>query len=188
MEKRWVMGTYAYVDNSNRYIEGCRVSAVKKGLAKNVHVAQQRFITDHTWQMGYGALYDFLCVGHAVVRLWGSQPPGDSFWSMLERKGFHPTVMKRISLEKKKVDVAIAHRMTKDAYTLVKRQVDHLLLVAGDSDYLPVVRDLIFDGYDVEVAFWDHATRELREAASKFISLNAYHSQLTRHAHEAAGR
>jgi hypothetical protein len=59
-----------------------------------------------------------LCGVDAVARLWGSPPPGDSFWNMLHKKGFNPTVYEKNAANKeKKVDVAIAHAMTKDAYT-----------------------------------------------------------------------
>ncbi len=175
------MTTYAYVDNSNLYIEGCRVSAVQKGLAKNIFDAMNQLIVDHTWKIDYGKLYNFLCGNDAVARLWGSPPPGDSFWNMLDRKGFNPTVYeKNFANKEKKVDVAIGHRMTKDAYTLLNKVKDELLLVAGDSDFVPVVADLIDDGFKVEVAFWDHAARELRDAASKFIALNQFHGHFTR--------
>jgi len=70
--------------------------------------------------------------------------------------------------------------MTKDAYTIIDKSKDELLLVSGDSDYVPVVVDLTSEGYKVEVAFWDHAARELKDAATKFISLNQYHGHLTR--------
>lgn len=175
------MTTYAYVDNSNIYIEGCRVSAVKKGLAKNIYEAMGNGIVDHTWQMDYGKLYDFLCAEGDIARLWGSPPPGDSFWNMLDKKGFNPTVyQKNAANQEKKVDVAIAHRMTKDAYTLIDKEKDDILLVAGDTDYIPVVTDLIAEGYKVEVAFWDHLARDIKEAASKHIALDEHHGHLTR--------
>ena len=175
------MTTYAYIDNSNLFIEGCRISAVAKGLARDVHQAMNLYIVDHTWQPDYGKLYEFLCGDDAVARLWGSPPPGDSFWDMLDRKGFNPTVYeKNFANKEKKVDVAVAARMTKDAYTLIDKERDDILLVSGDTDYVPVVTDLVSEGFTVEVAFWDHCGRELREVASKFISLNQYHAHLTR--------
>lgn len=175
------MTTYAYIDNSNIYIEGCRVSAVKKGLAKTIYEAMGSGIVDHTWQLDYGKLYDFLCAEGDIARLWGSPPPGDSFWNMLDRKGFNPTVYeKNASNREKKVDVAVAHRMTKDAYTLLDRDKDDILLVAGDTDYLPVVTDLITEGFKVEIAFWDHLARDLKEATTKHIALDAHHAHLTR--------
>jgi len=175
------MTTYSYVDNSNIYIEGCRLSAVKKGMAKNIFDAMDQMIVDHTWNLDYGKLYEFICGTDAVARLWGSPPPGDSFWNMLHRKGFNPTVYERnFANKEKKVDVAIAGRMTKDAYTIANKENDEIILVAGDSDYVPVVSDLVSEGFKVEVVFWDHAARELRQAATKFISLNQYHGHFTR--------
>jgi hypothetical protein len=181
------MTTYTYVDNSNLYIEGCRLSAVKKGMAKNIYQAMNMKIVDHDWNIDYGKLYEFVCGNDAVARLWGSPPPGDSFWKMLDRKKFNPTVYeKNFANGEKKVDVAIAHRMTKDAYTVVKKNYDDILLVAGDSDFVPVVTDLVTEGFKVEVAFWGHAARELREAAMNFISLDPKHADFTRAAARAA--
>jgi hypothetical protein len=150
-------------------------------MAKNIFEAMNTFVVDHSWQIDYGRLYEFLCGDDAVARLWGSPPPGDSFWNMLDRKGFNPTVYERnVANKEKKVDVGIGARMTKDAYTVVNKAKDELILVAGDSDFMPVIADLISEGFRVEVAFWDHAARELREGASKFISLNPYHKHFTR--------
>jgi hypothetical protein len=177
--------TYAYVDNSNLYIEGCRVAAVKKGMAKNIVEAMNKRICDLTWQMDYGKLYEYLCdEDAAVARLWGSPPPGDSFWEMVKRKGFDPITFDRNFVGKeKKVDVALAGRMMKDAYdprVTLDKSKDEMVLVSGDSDYVPIVETLVADGFKVHVAFWDHAARELRDAASRFISLNDQHGYLTR--------
>jgi hypothetical protein len=106
------MTTYTYVDNSNLYIEGCRVSAVNKKMAKNIVEAQKNKIVDMTWQLDYGKLYEFLCGDDAVARLWGSPPPGDSFWKMVDKKGFKTTVYeKNVANKEKKVDVAIGAAM-----------------------------------------------------------------------------
>lgn len=175
------MTSYVYVDNSNIYIEGCRLAAVKSGLAKNINQAMEMMIVDHRWNLDYGKLYEFICGEDAVARLWGSPPPGDSFWNMLHKKGFNPTVFeKNAAHREKKVDVAIGHAMTKDAYTKLDKSTDELILVSGDSDLVPVVADLVDAGFRVEVAFWDHAARELRQSASNFISLNPYHDHFTR--------
>ncbi len=175
------MTSYVYIDNSNLYIEGCRVSAVNKGMAKSIEHAMGIGIVDHTWQLDYGKLYQFVCGNNAIARLWGSPPPGDSFWNMLDKKGFNPTVYERgIGGGEKKVDVAIGHRMTKDAYTIIDRKKDEMLLVAGDKDFMPVISDLISEGFRVEAAFWDQAAREVRESVQKFISLTPYHAHFTR--------
>ncbi len=62
--------------------------------------------------------------------------------------------------------------MTKDAYTIADKANDTITLVAGDADFVPSIRMLKDDGFNIEVAFWDHASRELREVCSRFISLN----------------
>ena len=54
-----------------------------------VYDAMNNKIVDMTWQPDYGKLYEFLCGDDAVARLWGSPPPGDSFWKMIDRKGFN---------------------------------------------------------------------------------------------------
>jgi hypothetical protein len=54
---------------------------------------------------------------------------------MLHKEGFNPTVYERNAAnEEKKVDVAIAARVIKDAYTVIDKSKDEILLVAGDSD------------------------------------------------------
>jgi uncharacterized LabA/DUF88 family protein len=70
------------------------------------------------------------------------------------------------------IDTGIATLLTKDAYKFGKPGVDTFVLVAGDRDYVPTCLELKKDGYQFEVIFWNHAARELRETASKFIALN----------------
>ena len=53
---------YIYVDNSNLYIEGRRVSAVAQGLAANIREAMDYGILDH----GPGSQQDQAC---STVRL-----------------------------------------------------------------------------------------------------------------------
>ncbi|MBL9151968.1 MAG: NYN domain-containing protein [Verrucomicrobiales bacterium] len=179
------MKIYTYVDNSNLFIEGRRVSAVSKGMAPNIYDAMNHGILDHSWNVDYGKLHRFLCGTNKAeiggAKLWGSLPPSDSFWDMVKRKGFDHTVFdKNFQGKEKKVDVAIAHGMTKDAYTVIDKKVDEITLVAGDKDFVPVVEDLVAEGFKVEVVFWDHAARELRDAATSFVSLNPHLTLLGR--------
>lgn len=142
-------------------------------------------VVDFTWQIDYGRLHEFACGDPADIGgayLWGSPPPGDSFWEMVKRFGFKVTRFDRSAAGKeKKVDVAIAHQMTKDAYSgVVSRGVDEMTLVAGDKDYVPMVEDLVSNGFIVHVAFWDQAATELKTTASKFISLDPWLDLLTK--------
>ena len=77
---------------------------------------------------------------------------------------------------RKKIKVIPA--MTKDAYTRINKTDSEIVLVAGDKDYMPVIEDLKNEGFRVVVVFWDHAAQEVKQAASKFISLNQWLSHL----------
>ena len=177
------MKTYTYVDNSNLFIEGQRLAAVQNGLAPNVYDAMNKRIVDPSWKIDYGKLYQFLC-GSAkeigTAKLWGSPPPSDSFWKMVEQKGFSvKTYEKAFSGKEKKVDVAIAHQITKDVYSgLIRPGEDEIYLVAGDKDFVPVIEDICSNGVHVAIVFWDHAAQELKDCASEFISLNKFLNHL----------
>ncbi len=170
---------FIYVDNSNLYIEGRRVSAVKTGLAPNIHEAMTNGILDHGYTISFGKLYSFL-TGDDVASikrsvLFGSRPPpNDSIWKHAERAGFELVLEDRnIRNKEKKIDTGIASQMVRDAMKFGKAGEDLFVLVAGDSDYVPTIAILRDEGFDVEVVFWGHAARELRESvAPRFVPLD----------------
>lgn len=173
------MANYLYVDNSNVWIEGMHVSAVKQGIAPDLRTAQEQNICDHGWSYDFGKLLKFAGgeredIGRAI--LYGSRPPpNDSLWKMAERVGFEVIVFDRnVKNKEKKVDTSIAVSMTEDSYERAKKGADEITLVAGDRDHVPAVERLIQRGFTVHVVFWDHAAKELREAGSTFTSLNKY--------------
>lgn len=177
------MKSYTYIDNSNVFIEAQRVAAVRSNMAADIHDAMERRVFDFSYKLDYGKLYEYFSGENqsdiGCAKLWGSPPPSDSFWKMVERQGFEVVTYDRNAAGKeKKVDVAIAHAMTKDAYTVINKADSEIVLVSGDKDYVPVIDDLKNEGYQVIVVFWDHAARELREGATKFISLNQWHDYL----------
>lgn len=174
------MSDYIYVDNSNLYIEGRRVSAVKEGLANDIREAMEFGILDQGYTISFGKLHEFL-TGNDLSKIkraahFGSRPPpNDSTWKHAERAGFELHLEDRnIKNKEKKIDTGIATLLTKDAYKHGKADQDTFVLVAGDADYVPTINALKEDGYKVEVVFWNHAARELIGAASKFISLDQY--------------
>lgn len=179
------MKHFTYVDNSNVFLEGQRVSAVRKGMASNIIEAMNNDIKDFSWNMDYGRLHEFLCGENdceiGCAKLWGSPPPSDSFWKRVEKYGFQVTTYERsFAGKEKKVDVAIAYQITKDAFTIIDKNNDEINLVAGDKDYVPMVEDLVKDGYRVVVVFWNHAAPELKKVASHFDSLDAHIDFLSR--------
>ena len=172
------MANYLYVDNSNVWIEGMHVCAVEAGSAPDIWTAQDNRITER-WNVDFGRLFEFAGgdtseVGRAV--LYGSRPPpNDSLWDAARRKGFEVVVFDRnIANREKKVDTQIATDIVADSYELMNPDVDEITLVAGDADYVPTVERMIRRGFRFYVVFWDHASKELKRACTKFISLNPY--------------
>lgn len=174
------MADYVYVDNSNLYIEGRRVSAVKEKMVKNIHEAMNDGIFDNAYTISFGKLYDFLCGTDkhreiSRVALFGSRPPpNDGIWTIAEKAGFELHLEDRnIRNKEKKIDTQIATFLTRDAYKSGAPS-DTFVLVAGDADYVPTINLLKEDGYFVEVVFWDHASQELKKAASRFVGLDKH--------------
>lgn len=173
------MANFLYVDNSNVWIEGMHVAAVQNGIAPNIWDALANKICDYSWKLDFGKLYEFAGgdkkdVGRAV--LYGSRPPkNDSLWTIAKAKGFEIVVHDRNAVNKeKKVDTSIAADMVADSYELMDPKKDEVTLVSGDRDLVPAVEKLRKRGFKVDVVFWDHASTELKQAASSFISLNQH--------------
>lgn len=179
------MTFYVYVDNSNVWIEGMRLSAVKKGFASSTSEAMKLGITDQTWTYDFGKLYELVCPqGQQIGRssLFGSRPPAnDSIWDLAREKGFEVTLFDRnFANKEKEVDVAISTQIMEDSYEHMKAG-DRLLLVSGDRDYLPTIRSLAKRGFPTRVAFWDHATgADLKREPIDFVPLDAAFDYITR--------
>jgi uncharacterized LabA/DUF88 family protein len=174
---------YVYIDNSNVYKEGCRISAVNKSFQgiKNIKEAINRGIIDYGWYLNYVELYELieklLQVPLAFAKLWGSpvQYIKTQKFDVMEFAG------NILDFEKRRVDIVITHRMTKDAYSgVIDKENDIMILLAGDIAYVPLIDGLVSDGFKVCILFWDHIENELRKKASAFISLNRYFEKLTK--------
>ena len=182
------MNKYVYVDNSNVWIEGKRVAAVEQDLAFDIWDAHQRDITIPNWKYDFGKL--LLLVGGArnglkKAVLFGSRPPqNDSLWAAAQQSGFEVTVEDRNAQNReKKIDTGVIAAMMGDAMLAVQNktaQDTELILVAGDSDYVPAVKLLIQFGFKVTVCFWNHASSELKSAASSFFALDPHIEQVSR--------
>ena len=171
------MADWIYVDNSNVFIEGKRVSAVKNGSAMDIWEAMQNNILDNDYRVSFGKLYNFVAGARpndtARAMLFGSRPPqNDAIWDIAKDAGFEVVVEDRNAANKeKKIDTGIVAALSRDAYRN-SNDGDVFTLVSGDSDYVPAINLLIDDGIQVDVVFWEHAARELKDACSNFISLN----------------
>lgn len=179
------MALFVYVDNSNVWIEGQRLNAVRKGLARDPYDAARRRILA-PWSYDFGYLYELACpvdeqIGRSI--LFGSRPPAnDSLWARALAEGFQVEVLDRNAANKEKqVDNSIGTMMLEDSYEHMKPdRGDMAVLVAGDLDYLPNVHSLRKRGLRVRVVCWKHATsRQLREAADEFVELDPHFDHLT---------
>lgn len=172
------MAELVYVDNSNVFIEGKRVKAVEGGLAMNIFEAMENRILDNSYKLDFGRLHHFIAGDEKKdikrCMLFGSRPPpNDSLWEAARRAGFEVVVEDRnVANKEKRIDTGIVAAMTRDAYTIADKGTDTVTLVAGDSDYVPAILQLVEDGFHVEVVFWSHASQKLKDSSSKFIELN----------------
>ena len=178
------MARYVYVDNSNVWIEGMRVSAVENGLAFDIYDAIDRNVTDR-WTYDFGKLLGIVGGQRNGLRkavLFGSRPPqNDSLWEAARQGGFEVVVDDRNAQNReKKIDTGIAVQMVEDSYELIDKETDEMILVAGDRDYVPALLSIGRRGIHAVVYFWDHAARELKDAAAEFVSLNPVFDQLKR--------
>ena len=167
------MALFVYVDNSNVWIEGQRLSAVRRGLASDPLDAMHRKIVDNDWRYDFGRLYQLACpdiaqIGRSI--LFGSRPPAnDSLWRLAREQGFEVVLFDRNAQNREKeVDVSLATTMMEDSYEYMKiERHDKAVLISGDRDFVPTVRSLQKRGFPTHVVFWKHATAgALVEAAS----------------------
>ena len=180
------MTKFIYVDNSNVFIEGQRVAAVEHGNALDIEDAIDRRIFDSGYRLDFGKLYRFVSKNgdsdaeRAV--LFGSRPPpNDSLWAIAKSAGFELVIEDRSAANKeKKIDAGIVTAMLVDSFTKADASKDQFVLVAGDGDYVPAIRDLIGRGFTVDVIFWGHASHELQAACSRFVEMNPYFAELSR--------
>ncbi len=177
------MSNFLYVDNSNVWIEGMHVAAVAAGIAPDIWTAQSAKITER-YSIDFGKLREF-AGGQAgdVARatLYGSRPPpNDSLWKAAEAQGFEVVVYDRNAANReKKVDTKITTDIMTASFSIV-HEGDEMTLVAGDRDYVPVAEALAERGIPFHIAFWDHAAKELKAAATSFTSLDEYLEHLRR--------
>ena len=173
------MSNFVYVDNSNAFIEGKRVSAVRKGLVQNIYVAMNQKKIDNDYRLDFGQLHRFTAGDPSKIKravLFGSRPPkNDSLWEIAENAGFETIVVDRNTANReKKVDTGIVAEIMRDAYKKMNCDQDVITLVAGDGDFVPAIENLRKDGYKIELFFWSHASQELKNACNRFVELDPH--------------
>lgn len=101
------MADWIYVDNSNVFIEGQRVSAVAKGMALNIYDAMENRVLDVSYRISFGKLYEFVAGNKrsdtARAMLFGSRPPAnDVIWDLAKKAGFEVVTEDRNTRIKKR--------------------------------------------------------------------------------------
>ncbi len=178
------MGYYVFVDNSNVWIEGKYVSAVKKGMAKNVIDAHNNKICDNSWKIDFGKLLSKAVDGNlSEVKgaiIVGSKPTQkDSLWNAMESAGFTVETQQRNQDNKeKKIDTGIVQKINDTLYEESKEK-DVFVLVMGDKDFMPVVEAIERKGRKVKIAFWSNAAGELIAAASENLVLDEVFDEIS---------
>jgi uncharacterized LabA/DUF88 family protein len=174
------MSALIYLDDSNLWIEGKKVSAVSQGFALDVWDATATRSYDNTFKLDFGKALEIANNAPVkVARFYGSRPPeADSVWNAAKSAGFQLTILDRNQRNKEKgVDSSMVADIIEDMYTIAT-EGDIFIIMAGDADYVPVIQKLQAKNYEVHVLFWDHAANDLKRAAHKFLSLNQFLNQL----------
>jgi uncharacterized LabA/DUF88 family protein len=176
------MSRFIYVDNSNLFLEARKLALVQKGLVASMQEAQATHAFDNSYRLDYYKLLECLALDEPVARavVFGSSAVPDSpVWKHAEEAGWEVFSFERnFKNKEKKIDIAVATEMLVDAFKHVQRRTDQIVLVAGDSDYLPAVCRLTEEGFVVLVYFWGQAAHELKQAATEFIGMDRWLADL----------
>lgn len=180
------MGKYIYVDNSNVWIEGKYVSAVKNGMVPDISEAHRNKICNMTWAYDFGKLLKLACDGDIsdVKRavLYGSKPTDrDSLWNAAKREGFEVVTKHRnYNNQEKAIDSGFDKEVLRDLYKGVIGSEDEVILVAGDMNHMPVAEALEEENKGFKLVFWNHASNSLKNEAAAFIDLNEHLQEIER--------
>lgn len=158
---------YLFVDNSNLWIEGKRISG------RNF---TPRLESNYWYRIEYGKLIAHILESRSlgdVPKLYGSEPPpNDSVWKVIRSKGFDVKVFKRNIFNKEKgVDMKMGMDIIKLIMTI--KTPATIAIVAGDADFVPVVEEARQYGWEVEVWYWSNAAGDLKKSASYFSDLDS---------------
>jgi len=163
---------YVFVDNSNLWIEGKKVSGRR---------SEPPVPSNYRYRIEYGKLLQQVLDGRElgdVPKLYGSEPPpNDSVWKIIRSRGFNVTVFKRNIFNKEK---GVDMRVGLDIGRLIATQKPPAIIaiVAGDADFVQVAEDAHAGGWKVEVWYWSNAAGDLKRAADRFEALNPALNQI----------
>lgn len=145
---------HIFIDNSNVEIEGKKLVSNLENVFKD-----QLFIE-------YGRLLEIVYSGRTIgdnpIIVRSRSPSNDSLQKKIEYLGFRVEVYNRsvIDHRAKEVDSELKASIC-DAIQEYKRP-GTIVLVAGDSDYGPMLRQALLRNWSVEIWFWTKGNEILR--------------------------
>lgn len=169
-----INGLHFFIDNSNIFIEAQRV-------------ARTQFFYDDELvlrlRISYGSLLDVVRQGRSLKEtvLVGSRPPdNDALWEKLKNLNVEPRIFDRsfYTRKEKRVDAELINAIRD---TLEDNSAPGTVaIVAGDQDYVTTLERCIKRGWEVEIYFWEQASRSLKNlSGAKFINLDNYFEKIT---------
>lgn len=169
------MASRIYLDNSNFYMQIVELALNKKKDGDLFNAPSVR----------YERLLSLLECGEPAsqARLYTSIGGGGEKkpWGIPEEQGWQIHLRGRAGNKiEKMVDVDLAIDMVFDALEGKDLAKDKIILVSGDSDFVPVIEKLQGRGIPVHVAFWGkHISSKLTKRADSIIDLTPHFDWLT---------
>ncbi|CAI2202004.1 7210_t:CDS:1, partial [Funneliformis geosporum] len=143
---------YVFIDNSNLFIEGSKIVS----RLENVNVCDNKQPNFLDFYVDHGQLVMTVLHGRKMSSAFviGSvPPPNDTLWDRARSYGCEvKTYQRNASNKEKKVDTKLVCRAMRSILT---KNHSTLLLVAGDSDYCPLIEEAREENWNIETWFWD---------------------------------
>ena len=176
-------GVWMFVDNSNIWIE-CKRAEAKLKFKKN-----PLFDEDPRLRLDMGRLAEQVRRGRPIIdaQLYGSEPPEiDTIWQLATKKGWEVNRFKRnlISGKEKQLDTSIVADITELVCHSEVRKLKFsklknvIVLVAGDSDFIPAIRKVIAQNGWWRIEVWglahsmSNAIKQLSKEYPDIVQIN----------------
>lgn len=137
------------VDNSNVWIEGMKLSAKLRGITDAP--IEGKDPCDYSWRIDFGKLLTEVAQGKNIqsALLVGSRPPlHDSLWACARKKLSVKLYDRNSQGKEKAVDSEIVARGCEIVCTSSPAT---LILLSGDTDFIPLIRIAKERGWNVEI-------------------------------------
>ena len=178
-QEKKLTGVWMFVDNSNIWIE-CKRAEAKVKFRKN-----PLFDEDPRLRLDMGRLAEQVRGNRPIIdaQLYGSEPPEiDTIWQLATKRGWEVNRFKRnlISGKEKQLDTSIVADITELVCHSEVRKLKFekyqnvIVLVAGDSDFIPAIRKVIAQNGWWRIEVWGLAqsmSNAIKQLSKEFPSI-----------------